>query len=111
MSKTSSGTKGEGRIGGRFLVSGRVQGVGFRAFVLSRARKLGLVGTVANLADGRVEVEAVGEPEALDKLESRLRKGPGGARVRDVERQEIAGDAALGRLRRRLQVAGSNRFF
>jgi acylphosphatase len=78
-------------IARRYLVSGRVQGVGFRHFTVVQARKLGLTGTVANLADGRVEIEAAGGSEALDELERQVRKGPGGARVRDVEREELAG--------------------
>jgi len=76
----------------RYLISGRVQGVGFRAFVRALARELGLAGTVANLADGRVEVEAAGSEAAHAELERRLRQGPQGARVRDVERQELEGD-------------------
>ena len=73
----------------RWLVSGRVQGVGFRHFTTAQARKLGLTGTVANLADGRVEVEAAGGREALAELERRLRRGPQGARVRDVEGEDV----------------------
>jgi acylphosphatase len=75
----------------RYLVSGRVQGVGFRHFTIVQARRLGLTGTVANLADGSVEIEAAGGAEALDELERQVRKGPPGARVRDVEREELAG--------------------
>ncbi len=62
----------------RFVVSGRVQGVGFRWFVRNAARELGLTGWVRNLADGRVEAEASGPPEALDAFERRLREGPRG---------------------------------
>jgi acylphosphatase len=72
----------------RFVVSGRVQGVGFRWFVRSLARELGLTGWVRNLADGRVEAEASGAPEALEAFERRLREGPRGAAVAAVEVQE-----------------------
>jgi acylphosphatase len=58
------------------IVHGRVQGVGFRYFVLSHARSLRLVGTVRNLADGSVEVYAEGERAALAHLERDLRRGP-----------------------------------
>ncbi|HEX2253447.1 MAG TPA: acylphosphatase [Thermoanaerobaculia bacterium] len=73
----------------RLLVSGRVQGVGFRHFTRVQARELGLRGTVANLADGRVEIEAAGPPEALAELERRMRSGPRLGRVEAVERTEI----------------------
>lgn len=72
----------------RFVVSGHVQGVGFRWFVRNAARELGLIGWVRNLADGRVEAEASGTPEALDAFERRLREGPRGAAVAAVEAQE-----------------------
>ena len=62
-------------------VRGRVQGVGFRWFVRERARALGLTGWVRNTADGAVEVLAVGNDDALQKLRNLLRSGPSGARV------------------------------
>jgi len=65
----------------QFTVSGRVQGVGFRFFVADAARREGLSGWVRNLPDGRVEALAEGEPEALDRLEAQLRRGPASARV------------------------------
>lgn len=68
----------------RFVISGRVQGVGFRAFVVRLARRLGVVGEVCNLPDGIVEVRAAGSPEALDELERGLSQGPPGARVTGV---------------------------
>jgi len=68
-----------------FVVTGRVQGVGFRWFVRERARRLGLAGTVANLADGRVAVHVEGTPAALAALEALLCEGPPGARVVSVE--------------------------
>lgn len=67
------------------IVGGRVQGVGFRAFVVSRARALGLVGWVRNGADGRtVEVRAEGTPRNLDQLRDALTSGPTTARVQSV---------------------------
>jgi acylphosphatase len=69
-------------------VRGRVQGVGFRWFVRERARALGLTGWVRNTHDGAVEVLAMGEDEALQKLRTLLRSGPSGARVSHVEDQQ-----------------------
>ena len=60
----------------RYLVRGRVQGVGFRWFVLQEAERLGLGGVVRNLRDGSVEVLAEGGPEAMAELERTLRCGP-----------------------------------
>jgi acylphosphatase len=74
----------------RWLISGRVQGVGFRYFVQKRAMELGLDGWARNLADGRVEVYAVGSPEKLSNLAARLHAGPIGSDVRTVEQQEAA---------------------
>lgn len=72
----------------RFLVRGRVQGVGFRWFVEREAHILGVAGWVRNNADGRVEVLAQGTPEQLDALSLRLREGPRAARVDDVDESE-----------------------
>jgi len=67
-------------------VVGRVQGVGYRWWVNTQARSLGLVGWVANDPDERtVEVVAEGPRESLHKLERLLRVGPPGARVEQVE--------------------------
>lgn len=68
----------------RFLVSGRVQGVGYRWFARGEATRLGLVGYAANLPDGRVEVMAEGDSPALDALEHSLARGPSAARVTSV---------------------------
>ena len=68
------------------VVQGRVQAVGFRQFVWSRAVRLSLTGWVRNGDDGRsVEVEAEGPSEALEQLLELLRQGPYGARVDDVQ--------------------------
>lgn len=73
----------------RFLVSGVVQGVGFRWFVARHARALGLSGYARNLPDGRVEVVAEGiDDAALTRLEERLRAGPAHARVEEVARED-----------------------
>lgn len=66
------------------VVSGRVQGVGFRWFVVSTAEALGVTGWVANARDGSVRVVAEGPQDALESLVGRLRQGPPGAQVRDV---------------------------
>ncbi|HWS98556.1 MAG TPA: acylphosphatase [Candidatus Methylomirabilis sp.] len=69
----------------RYLVSGRVQGVGFRWFVEREAAMLGIGGWVRNREDGRVEVMATGTREQLSALHVRLREGPRAARVDEVE--------------------------
>lgn len=71
----------------RFFVSGRVQGVFFRASTRDEALRLRLSGYASNLRDGRVEVFAEGEAEALDRLEQWLRRGPPLARVDAVQRE------------------------
>jgi acylphosphatase len=72
----------------RFLVRGRVQGVGFRWFVEREAHILGVTGWVRNNADGSVEVLAQGSRDQLSGLRSRLRQGPRAARVDGVEESE-----------------------
>ena len=80
----------EGRRACRMVLGGKVQGVGFRWFTRRAALELGLSGRVRNLPDGRVEVEALGEPGRLDAFRVRLRQGPPGARVTGLEEQEIS---------------------
>ena len=75
----------------RFLVSGRVQGVFYRASTREQAQRLGLTGHARNLPDGRVEVIAHGAPEALDALERWLWQGPPAARVDGVGRTAFEG--------------------
>ncbi len=72
----------------RYFVCGRVQGVGYRYFVVRAAQQLGLCGYARNLEDGRVEVLAVGPPGKLSELCSLLWKGPRWADVRTVEEHE-----------------------
>jgi acylphosphatase len=69
----------------RFLVRGRVQGVGFRWFVEREAHMLGIAGWVRNNHDGSVEVLAQGTRDQLSGLHSRLRDGPRAARVDSVD--------------------------
>jgi len=68
----------------RAVVSGRVQGVGFRFFAERAARKAGVVGWVRNLPDGRVETVVEGSDDAVERYLAEIRKGPLGARVTDV---------------------------
>ena len=72
----------------RFIVRGRVQGVGFRWFVEREAHMLGISGWVRNNPDGSVEVLAMGSRDQLSGLRSRLREGPRAARVDEVEELE-----------------------
>lgn len=74
----------------RYVVSGRVQGVGYRYFVLRQADLLGLSGFARNRADGAVEVVAEGTEVVLADFEGRLREGPSFAEVVNVEREAIA---------------------
>lgn len=67
------------------FISGRVQGVAFRFFAQHVANMLGVTGWVRNLHDGRVEVVAEGEREALEHFLSELKKGPRLARVEEVD--------------------------
>jgi acylphosphatase len=73
-----------------FLISGRVQGVGFRYFTERAARAAGVTGWVRNLDDGRVEAYANGTLAQLDEFESRLRMGPPRADVRGFEVRDAA---------------------
>jgi acylphosphatase len=81
----------------RFLVSGQVQGVGFRWFVARHARSLGLVGYARNLPDGRVEVVVSGPDDSLPALEQLLRAGPANAQVDRVERSSDPAPVMVGK--------------
>jgi acylphosphatase len=72
----------------RFIVRGRVQGVGFRWYVEREAHMLGIAGWVRNNHDGSVEVLAIGTRDQLLGLRSRLQEGPRAARVDDVQELE-----------------------
>lgn len=69
----------------RAIVTGRVQGVGYRAWTVRQARRLGLAGWVRNRADGSVEFLAAGPEAALDALLEACRRGPPLARVEAIE--------------------------
>lgn len=72
----------------RYLVRGRVQGVGYRYFVERAARDLGINGYTKNRDDGQVEVYAIGTVQQLSQLAGFLRKGPPWADVRGIEEME-----------------------
>ena len=86
----------EGPVRARALVSGLVQGVGYRAFAQKAAGGLHLLGGVRNLSDGRVEVVAEGPRGTVEELLVLLRQGPPLSRVRDIQVQwnEPAGEYA-----------------
>jgi len=86
----------EMRIARRFVISGRVQGVGFRYFVHDAATREGVAGWVTNLLDGRVEAFVEGEQDAVVRIERALRKGPSLARVEHVT---IVDEDATGNLK------------
>ena len=69
----------------RFLIAGRVQGVGFRFFAEAQAAVEGVHGYVQNLADGRVEALVEGDEESVERVERALRRGPPGSRVDSVD--------------------------
>jgi acylphosphatase len=79
----------------RFVVRGRVQGVGFRWSAMAEGNRLGLAGWARNLADGRVEVHAQGDPGALAALADWLRVGPLGAEVIDLMEAPAAPEPGL----------------
>jgi acylphosphatase len=76
-------------IARRFIIRGRVQGVGYRYFAIRAAADCGVVGTVRNLPDGTVEVVAEGSPDAIAAFREKLKRGPSYARVTSVEEIEI----------------------
>ena len=77
----------------RFVISGRVQGVGFRYFAQECALREGVTGWVRNLHDGRVEAHVEGDAEAVTRIERALRSGPRGARVQTVtvDNEDVTG--------------------
>ncbi|HJS22400.1 MAG TPA: acylphosphatase [Steroidobacteraceae bacterium] len=77
------------RVCRRCLVSGRVQGVFYRATVARRARELGLDGYARNLPDGRVEVLACGSPAAIESFMSALWTGSSTSKVSDVAAEAV----------------------
>ena len=85
MELTTRNTESNKGAGAHCLVSGLVQGVGFRYAAMTEARRLGLRGWVRNLPDGRVEAEAFGDSAALDSFCDWLQQGPRSARVSLVQ--------------------------
>jgi acylphosphatase len=83
----------------RFVVRGRVQGVGFRWFVEREAHILGIAGWVRNNSDSSVEVLAMGTRDQIAGLRSKLRDGPRAARVDDVEELDAKPVSGLGTFR------------
>ncbi len=77
------------KIARRFIVSGKVQGVGYRFFATRAAHRLGVAGRVKNLPDGRVEAIAEGTPEAVEEFRAELWRGPAYARVAAVDESDI----------------------
>jgi len=76
-------------------VRGRVQGVGFRWYVLEMGRELRLAGWVKNRPDGNVEIAAAGPGDALARLEAAVTAGPPGARVDEVRRLGLVAPESL----------------
>ena len=78
-------------ISKHFLVTGRVQGVGFRVFTLQKAIQHGVQGWVRNLSDGRVEVLAVGPEGAMNRFHRELQRGPQRSVVEDLSEVDFSG--------------------
>jgi acylphosphatase len=78
------------RVARRIRISGEVQGVFFRAWTQEQARSLGVSGWIRNASDGSVKAHVEGEEAAVEQLIERLRDGPQGASVEDVQVQETA---------------------
>ena len=74
----------------RYIVRGRVQGVGYRYFVMREAAALGVSGFARNLPDGTVEVIAEAADDVMALFEDRLRQGPSFATVKDLDRSAVA---------------------
>jgi acylphosphatase len=77
------------RVARRYVITGRVQGVGFRFFVERHASAEGLHGWVRNLPDGSLEIAAEGEAVALERFEWKVRQGPPAARVDEVAIDDV----------------------
>ncbi len=80
--------KAPAKFAKRYLISGRVQGVGYRFFAEDWANQLGLCGYVKNLWDGNVEVYAIGDAVTLEEFKRQLAQGPRSARVTSVEESD-----------------------
>jgi acylphosphatase len=80
----------------RLRITGRVQGVGYRAWAMQLAARLGVRGWVRNRRDGSVEVLAIGAEATVDRMVEACREGPFGARVADVAVSEAEDDGSAG---------------
>jgi acylphosphatase len=89
LSATTFGANDQHPQRKHWFVSGRVQGVSFRAFTYENATDLKVLGWVRNLTDGRVEIVAEGPPKAIDALLEKVKKGPPGSRVDNVKESEV----------------------
>ena len=78
----------------RLRITGRVQGVGYRAWMMQQARALGLRGWVRNRADGSVEALVIGDDDAVERMIEVSRQGPLGARVTEVSVSEAEDDGS-----------------
>lgn len=76
------------KVAKKYVISGRVQGVGFRFFAERVANQLGIRGYVKNRRDGTVEVYAIGDPNSLEEFKRQLAEGPRSARVTGVEESD-----------------------
>ena len=85
------------KIAKKYLISGRVQGVGYRYFADRWATQLGVYGYVKNLWEGNVEVYAIGDVVALEELKRHLVEGPRSARVTAVDESDAAVDKRYNR--------------
>ena len=77
-------------IARRYVIAGRVQGVGFRFFAEAAALREGVHGWVRNLPDGRVEARVEGDADAVERVEAALRRGPSSSRVETITVEEQA---------------------
>lgn len=89
--------KASEKIAKRYLISGRVQGVGFRFFAEDWANQLGICGYAKNLWDGNVEVYAIGSSAALEEYKRHLAEGPRSARVTNLEESDATPDKSYNR--------------
>jgi acylphosphatase len=80
--------KQDAKVAKRFLISGRVQGVGYRFFAEHWANRLGIRGYVKNLWDDNVEVYAIGDPATLEEFKRHLAEGPSAAHVTGLEESD-----------------------
>ena len=85
------------KVARKYLISGRVQGVGFRFFAEDWATQLGICGYAKNLWDGGVEVYAIGSLGALEEFKRQLAEGPRSARVTNLEESDAALDKSYNR--------------